>query len=150
MVRNMIKSLYKSLLIAFISFLIINQNSYADGIKVSLNGNFIEYNFQPINNSGTVLIPLRETFEFMNANVEWIDAEKLILITKNSKLIALKINSNIMILNDISVSTQKSVTLSQSPQIINDKTYIPLRAVAESLNYQVEWDGENQHVIILS
>ena len=35
-----------------------------------------------------------------------------------------------------------------APQIINDRTYLPLRAVGEGLGAQVNWDGNTRSVFI--
>jgi hypothetical protein len=43
----------------------------------------------------------------------------------------------------------KTIT-NASPQIVSDRTYVPLRVISEELNAKVEWDGENRIVRITS
>ena len=50
---------------------------------------------------------------------------------------------------EITVTVEGSaLTFDQSPIILNGRTLVPLRAIAEALNFNVEWDGDTQTVII--
>lgn len=40
------------------------------------------------------------------------------------------------------------ITLDVPPKIVNDRTLVPVRAVAESFGVSVEWDGATQTVIL--
>ena len=50
-------------------------------------------------------------------------------------------------ITDISVSLDgQLLEFDVPPQIINDRTMVPMRAIFESLDYIVEWDGETQTI----
>ena len=117
-------------------------------VTVELDGQNIEFEAEPLNDEGTVLIPLRAAFEAMDADVEWMGEERVIIITKSSSIIAMKIDSKVMIVNDISTQESKTVELKKSPKIVEGRTYVPLRAVSDALDYDVDWDGDKKHITI--
>ena len=102
---------------------------------------------QIINNS--TLIPMRAVFEALNAQVEYIPSSKTIMATKGAKVIVLKIGSLEMTVSNMEDGTSKNIKLPVAPCMINaaDKKYgartlVPLRAVSESLDMNVGWDGK--------
>jgi hypothetical protein len=50
-----------------------------------------------------------------------------------------------LIVNDKKISTEDYQT---KPEIINDRTYVPLRFVSDALGYNVNWDGDSKQVLI--
>ena len=59
-----------------------------------------------------------------------------------SNTISLEIGSNEMTVND------EKVSLDTAPVIIDDRTLVPLRAVSEALDCNVDWDGDTKTVAI--
>ncbi|WLR51300.1 copper amine oxidase N-terminal domain-containing protein [Bacillus tianshenii] len=102
--------------------------------KETLNGGVII-------NSKT-LVPMRGIFESLGATVNWDGSTKTISGVKGQKTIILQINNKTAKINGSKTS------LSVPPKVINQKTMIPLRFVAESLGAQVNWDKENSQAII--
>lgn len=113
------------------------------GAKVSLNGNLVKFNDQhPIVSDGTTLIPVRAVSEKLDADVKW-DGDKMhVQIDKGNKSISLYINSSVAYINDELFSLDVPAT------VINNRTVIPLRFVAEALDLNVDWDGQTRTVII--
>lgn len=102
---------------------------------------------QIVNNS--TLVPMRAVFEALNADVEYVPSSKTIMATKGPKVIVLKIGSLEMTVSDMNDGSSKNVKLHVAPCMINaaDKKYgartmVPLRAVSESLDMNVGWDGK--------
>lgn len=50
-----------------------------------------------------------------------------------------------LVVNDNDIDTDDYIA---KPEIINDRTYVPLRFVSDSLGYNVDWDGDNKQVLI--
>lgn len=104
---------------------------------------------------GFTVIPARGVFEAMGATVEWKAETKQVDVTSadNNTLVRLFIDDNTMRVFDMSgmmstllsgedfTAPRKDVTLDVAPQIIGDRTMIPLRAIGEALNAKVDWDG---------
>lgn len=59
--------------------------------------------------------------------------------------LSLNIFSINLIVNDTPISTEG---YQAKPEIIQDRTYVPLRFVSDALGYNVDWDGDSKQVII--
>ncbi len=113
-----------------------------NGISVKVNGNEINTNVSPQIIDGRTMIPVRDIFEAVGAQVEWDSETKTISSSKGSKSVSMSIGSNVMYVDG------EMVTMDTAPQIIDGRTVAPARYVAEAFGYNVEWDGENKIVII--
>lgn len=117
-----------------------------DAIKVTVNNVDVEFDSQPFIENNRTLVPMRAIFEALGADVAW-DGENKTVISydpKNDISITLQPDSNIMFVND------KAITIDVAAKIVNDRTYVPLRAISESLNSDVVWDGTTKTVTITS
>ena len=123
-----------------------------DAIKVTVNGETLEFATEPVNIDGTTMVPMRKIFESLGADVEWVGDMQLIIATKGSKLIVLGIGSNEMNITDLeaedTAGTTKTVSLTVAPYLKDGNTMVPTRAVSEALDKTVEWDGETHTVIV--
>lgn len=107
---------------------------------------------QSIDDSGTVpiiindrtFLPVRAIVEAMGGNAEWDGDSMEVTLTKGNDIIRLVIDSETAYLND------EPRTLDAAPVIINDRTMLPIRFIAEGFGFDVKWDAETQHVIIAS
>jgi len=92
----------------------------------------------PIIINDRTLVPVREVFEHLGANVDWKESTREVNITYNDSIVVLKIDFNNATVNG------KQESMSVAPKIINDKTMIPLRFVSESLGLDVGWDSKTR------
>lgn len=114
-------------------------------VFIHIDGQKIEnLNMEPIILNNRVLVPLRGVFENIGASVFWDNEKKQVSIDNQSFKITFTIGENFAIKND----TEKFL-FDVPAKIINDNTMVPLRAIAEALNYDVGWDGENRIVSIM-
>ena len=113
-------------------------------IKVTLDGQAMDFDVAPIIQNDRVLVPMRAIFEGLNCSVDYtdIDGKQVITAKNNSNTISLEIGSNEMTVND------EKVSLDTVPVIIDDRTLVPLRAVSEALDCNVDWDGDTKTVAI--
>ena len=114
----------------------------AQDISVTLNGEYIEFDQPPVIVDDRTLVPLRAIFEAMGASVDWDDSIKAVIAVKDDVTIFLQIGSNVLLRNG------EPVYLDVAAQIVNDRTMVPARAVAESFGAEVGWDEETRTVII--
>lgn len=115
----------------------------AKEISVILDGKYLEFPDQkPIIKDDRTLVPLRAIFEALDAYVGWNDEEKRVISIKGDTTISLTIGSDQLYVNG------NAKTIDVPAQIINDRTMVPLRAVAESFGCDVDWDGRTKTVII--
>lgn len=127
----------------------------ADPITVQLNGEYINFmdengnvvNPEIINNR--TMVPMRKIFEVVGAEIEWNNDERMVTATTDEKIIQLQIDNNEAILKDRATNEEKIIELDAAPVLLNSRTMVPVRFIAESLDKQVGWDNENRCVIII-
>ncbi|MGN0150516.1 MAG: stalk domain-containing protein [Clostridia bacterium] len=83
---------------------------------------------------GRTLVPMRFIAEAFGATVDWNDVKKEVTIKKDKKTIKMKISSNSYTIG------RQSYELDVPAQIYEDRTFVPLRAIAEALDKKVAWD----------
>ncbi len=96
----------------------------------------------PIIKSGRTLIPIRTVIESLGGYLEWDGAKSLVTISCDGTEIRLTINSKRIFVNGIGKDNDVA------PEIINDRTYLPLRFLLENLGYKVEWDASTSTITI--
>lgn len=114
-----------------------------DTVTVLLNGEALSFNDQPpVIIEGRTLVPLRAIFEAMNATVEWDQSTATVTSTRGDVTVKMAIGDNTIYKNGTPTE------LDVPAQIINDRTMVPARAVAEAFGAQVGWDGDSRTVTI--
>ena len=96
-------------------------------IKVILNNTPLTFDVAPFVESGRTLVPLRAIFEALNATVEWDGYTNTVTATKGEKIIKLQIGNNVALIDG------KEKALDIAAKIVNNRTFVPLRFVSESL-----------------
>ncbi len=116
-----------------------NSNIYSTNIKLFINGNEMkDLPMPPVIYNDYTLVPAREVFEPLGAVVDWKSETKEIYVGKDNELLILQINNKIANFNS------DELEMNIPPQIINNKTMIPLRFVAETFGLEVEWKGDKR------
>lgn len=116
--------------------------AYAQDITVTIDGQNVAFDQPPIIDNDRTLVPMRAIFEALGATVEWDDATRTVTSVKGETTIKLTIDSP-----DMYVGEDLKV-LDVPAKIVNDRTLVPVRAISEAMDCDVEWDGANQQVII--
>jgi hypothetical protein len=136
------------ILIAFLS--IIETNAFAStGVTVNVDGKAVMFTQEPIIKDGRTLVPLRAIFEALGMNVEWDQNTQSVTANKDNVIIKLQINNyNASVGNtkDESITT----VLDVAPQIINDRTLVPVRFIGEASGADVFWNQLTKTVDIKS
>ncbi|MGI6469420.1 MAG: hypothetical protein GXZ09_10080 [Syntrophomonadaceae bacterium] len=113
----------------------------------NVNGAASAMDVSPIIMEGRTLLPIRFVTEAIGATIEWFDTEKKVLIKQGSTSIELWIGKSQAKINGQSVAIDPD-NPAVMPLIINGRTMMPLRFIAENLGCEVEWVGQNNQVII--
>lgn len=124
------------LMILILTFSVSNICLANNDILVKLNDNQLVFDQNPVIVDGRTLVPLRVIFESLGATVEWEDKTQTVTAIKDDIQIVLQVNNSIMSVN------QEEITLDVPPQIVGSRTLVPVRAISESFNCLVEWDGD--------
>ena len=131
----------------------ITEQEKTDVISVLLNGQYIDFTDEngfavnPEIINGRTMVTMRKIFETFDMDVEWIGETRTAIARSAGKEITLQIDNEKAILNDGEISGE--VTLDAAPLIIEGRTLVPVRFIAESLDLVVDWDSEKRTVIIL-
>lgn len=111
-------------------------------ISVTINGKKVNFDQPPVEKQGRTLVPLRAIFENLGATVNWDEVTQTVTSTKGDISIKLTIGSNKLYVNE------KKIVIDVPAQLINSRTFVPVRAVAEAFMCNVDWDDQNKIVII--
>ena len=112
-------------------------------IKVEYNQQQIAFpDQQPILKDNRTLVPIRPIAESLGFHVEWNEESRTVMIKKGSDQIRLVVSQKIARKNT------ETLSLDVPSQIVNQRTMVPVRFVAEALQYNVNWDQERQTVMI--
>ena len=127
----------------------------ADEISVELDGNPIEFDVKPEIIDGRTMVPLRKIFEEIGATVKWDNDTQTVSARKNKKTITLSVDSADLQIDKGDTDEggnpiYETVTLEVPAQIVSGRTLVPARAISESFGLNVDWDEDNQKVIISS
>lgn len=109
-------------------------------ITISVNGSKVTFDRVPEVINGRTMIPVRAVSEALDADVSWDEATQTVTLTKKNTTVTLAIGSNILYKNG------NAVTLDEAARLSGDRTLVPLRAIAEAFDCNVEWD-ENANAI---
>lgn len=131
-------------------FSLLAITTHASDITVLLNGTPIVFDQPPIMQEGRTLVPMRAIFEAMGAGIEWDGETQTISGTRGDMVVIMQIGDTRMTVAGLGGGGWdfQTIYLDVPPQIVNDRTLVPVRAVAESFNADVGWDGYTQTVII--
>lgn len=96
----------------------------------------------PVIIDNRTFLPVRAVVEAMGGSVEWDENSRTVILTKDKNTIKLTIDSDIAFLNN------EKQNIDVAPIIKNDRTMLPIRFIAESFNFNVEWNEQTQEVKI--
>ena len=88
------------------------------------------------------MLPARFVAESLGAKVSWDEEKREVKIVSGKTEILIYIDSDKAFING------KEVTLDSPAFIRDDRTYTPVRFVAEALGAKVEWNEDEQKVTI--
>ncbi|MDI3310145.1 MAG: copper amine oxidase N-terminal domain-containing protein [Thermoanaerobacterium sp.] len=110
--------------------------------KVRAKGREVKFDVAPVIKSGTMLIPVRAVVESLGANVNWDAATNTVTITKDGTTIVFDLNSSKVYVNG------SEVTLSMPAMEISNRTFVPIRFIAETLGVNINYDDKTGDVDI--
>ena len=114
-----------------------------DDIKVVLDGVTIEFDVPPQIVNDYTMVPMRAIFEALGYTVSWNQEDREASgIDSLGNTISMKINFFYIERNGKTIWTEAPA------QIIDERTMVPVRALAEASNCFVDWDGDTRTVII--
>ena len=130
----------KILLLLFFLMIFISTSAeelkYNIPICITVNDNYISFDNKPYLIDSVTYLPARFFCEAFNAEVDWIDETQTVIITDDKTIISLNIGESIAYVNG------NKENLGGYARLINGRTYLPVRFIAESLGGEVLWDNK--------
>ncbi len=119
--------------------------SYAEGeISIYVNGEKVFPDNPPMLIEGRTMVPIRAVAEKMGYSVQWDEASYMVRLTSQDGA-----NTLYFLLGSQSAyKNQEKINLDVAPFMYQYRTYLPVRAVAEGMNADVQWNDAERAVYI--
>lgn len=114
----------------------------AGAIDLYVDMEKIQTDTEPAISDGRTLVPLRAIFEALGAQVEWDEETKTATGVKDDLTVIIQIDNKTAYING------ETCELDVPAKIINGRTMVPARFIAEALDCRVTWYGETQTVAV--
>lgn len=124
-----------------------------DSVKVKYDGEEVEFDVGARIINDRTMVPMRKIFETFGAKVVWDSTAQTITARKKDKTITLTLGSENITISEGKTDENgneitETVTVDTAPQIVDDRTLVPLRAISELLKLDVSFDEKNLEVDI--
>lgn len=122
---------------------------YIEANGIILNGSKVNLDVKPIVISGRTMVPVRFILEELGMKVTWNAEKKTAIGEKEGVKIELYTGEDYS--DDWENSYYNGIEISRGdvgPVIINNRTLVSVRMVADLLGLNIEWDGKNKNVIL--
>lgn len=117
-------------------------NAEQDIVTVSVDNKMVEFDQNPIIVDGHTMVPIRAVFEKAGATVDWNQGNQTAAIALGNYVVTIKYGDNCIYKNGNRIDIE-------APAIsVNDRILIPVRAIAEAMDFAVTWDGHHSLVLV--
>ncbi|MFR8927974.1 stalk domain-containing protein, partial [Peptoniphilus senegalensis] len=113
-------------------------------VNYTINGQAKKMDAKPFINNDRTLVPLRFIVEAIGGEVNWDGESRLVTVNSKGKTIELPIDSKTIKIDG------KDVNIDQAAIIKGDRTYVPIRFIAENLDMLVNYINETREIEISS
>lgn len=124
----------------------------AENVEIYIDNELLECEVSPVNIDERVLVPMRAIFEALGVQVFWNGDDRTVWVERGREFMCIPIDSS-----EIGTGIKNSddeevwvdtIHIDVPARIIDDRTFVPVRAVSEMLGAKVSWDGDNNRVVI--
>lgn len=149
---NIIKIISTAAMAAMIAFgsLVSADESADNKVTVIMDGAEIVSDVPAMIINDRAMLPFRAVLESFGTDVDWNEEYRLITAVREETVLTLMLDKFIMVKMNLLEETAEQIELDAAPQIVDERTLVPVRAVAEALDAEVGWDADTRTVTILS
>ncbi|WP_019138030.1 copper amine oxidase N-terminal domain-containing protein, partial [Peptoniphilus timonensis] len=134
---------FKSILFSLLLMIFVTSNVFAGRSPlIEYNGKIVKSDVAPYIQNERTMVPIRFISETLGYKVTWDNDKREVGVKGKDTEILLKVDSKNALVNG------NEVKLDSPASIKKERTFVPLRFVAENLKAEVKWDKENFKVII--
>jgi len=120
----------------------LGATAMADDISVYVDNEVVQMDQSPVIINDRTMVPVRAVFEKAGAKVSWDDTVKTATIQKDNYTVIVKLGQPYIYKNG------KPISLDVPSAIVNDRIVIPVRAIAEAMDFGVTWNNVSRSVLI--
>lgn len=136
----------KGLFLVLVLLSIMGTIAWGADVSVVLNGTPVAMDAGTgmpfLDSTGRVMVPLRAVLEKAGAHVTYDTVNRMAVITTVDTEVLVPIGKSFVVVNRVNKPND-------APALIkNERTYLPIRIVMESLGYKVSWDAAGARVLI--
>lgn len=113
-------------------------------VNYSINGESKKMDAKPFIKNDRTLVPLRFIVEAIGGEVNWDNDNRLVTVNSKGKTIELPIDSKTIKID------RKDVNIDQAAIIKGDRTFVPIRFIAENLDMVVNYINDTREIEISS
>lgn len=117
----------------------------AKEVKIEIDGKeMVPKDMPAVIIDGRTMLPMRQIAQELGCEVNWNEAAQQIYVMRESDIIVFTVNSK------AGYENGKEFTMDVPATIVNDRTMLPVRALADALHLNIKWDDPNRTVSIQS
>jgi hypothetical protein len=113
-----------------------------DDIEAFVNGEQTNFDVPPVVKSGRTLVPFRAISQSLMAEVSWDPTEQSITVVKDGVEVKLILGSKTAYVNG------QEVTLDIPAEVIEGRTVVPVRFIAEAFGAIVQWESTSETIVV--
>ncbi len=147
-------ALFALMVFVIVSAVAVSADTGAQTVVMSIDSNVmsVDGSERSIDESGSVpviindrtYVPVRGLVEALGGSADWDSESRSAILKRNNEEIRLTIDSTTAYYNN------NAVEIDTVPVIVNNRTMLPARFIAESFGYSVGWDSETKTITITS
>jgi hypothetical protein len=108
--------------------------------RIRVRGRYLKYDVPPVIKEGRTLIPVRAIMNGLGAKVDWDKEKKIVTVTRDEKVIILKLDSEEVLVNG------KTVIIDCPARVMCNRTFVPLRFISQTLGEKVDYDEDTGEI----
>ncbi len=118
-------------------------NNISKDISINVNGNQLEMSHSPQIIENSTLVPLRDISDALDIDIKWNESTRTINVYGANDTYTLEIDNH-----TVQSEHHNTILLNVAPTIIENKTFVPIRFIAESMGADVLWDDVSKTISI--
>ena len=117
----------------------------AKEVKIEIDGKaMVPKDMPAVIIDGRTMLPMRQIAQELGCEVNWNEAAKQIYVMRGSDIIVFAVDSK------TGYENGQEFTMDVPATIVNDRTMLPVRALADALHLNIKWNDPNRIVSIQS
>jgi len=133
-----------TLLVAVMMISTVPLHIFANEIRVSVNGQVIEF-LEPVRTaSSTLLAPMRPFADAIGAELRWNGDTRTATIILGNTGAAVAMDNPVMVVRNMTTGAEERVTLPINARVYGSTSFIPVEAVAIALGLNIRWSASTQ------